>query len=300
MEQPYLESVDHCTVCGGGEWLPHLVAKDHTLSQELFPLTRCAQCGFCCTNPRPGPPHIGRYYDSPHYISHTNAARGLQNKLYQWARRRAIHGKHRLIARYRSNGKVLDVGCGTGEFLRHLKSRGYLTMGVEPNLGAREQAIAGHSLEVFPRLEDIPAAEQFQIATFWHVLEHLHDPRFALKQVYARMAKGGLLLIAVPDRESWDADHYQSTWAAYDVPRHLSHFRRQDLQRVLIEHGFELVSIRPMWFDAPYVAMLSERYRGSGPLGALLRGLFIGSISNLASLITWRPTSSTLYVAKKA
>lgn len=300
MEQPYLEPLAACPVCGTAAWRPFLAPKDHTVSALDFPLTTCGACGFCVTNPRPTRSDIGRFYESRDYISHTNTAVGLQDRWYQIVRRRAIRGKHRLIARYKPNGRVLDMGCGTGEFLGFLKSRGYLTTGVEPNIKAREQAIANHALEVFPSLEQTPALEQFQVITLWHVLEHVHDVRDTLKKLHARLAREGLLVIAVPDRDSWDAQHYGAHWAAYDVPRHLSHFRRADLHRLLAEQGFEQLATKPMWFDAPYVAMLSEKYKGAGPLMALVKGGLVGMASNLIAATTPRPTSSTLYIAQKA
>lgn len=156
-----------------------------------------------------------------------------------------------------------------------------------------------YALAVAPTLESIPPLAQFDLITMWHVLEHMPQPHDTLKQLFARAAPNALLIIAVPDRESWDAHHYGNDWAAYDVPRHLSHFRRQDIGRLLHEHGFTLKATLPMWFDAPYVSMLTERDRGEGNLSALMKGAFWGTLSNLVALTTPRPTSSSLYVARK-
>jgi 2-polyprenyl-3-methyl-5-hydroxy-6-metoxy-1,4-benzoquinol methylase len=295
----YTEPLETCPVCAGGAWLPFLSPKDQTVSGEVFHLTTCRTCGFCATNPRPSGAHIGRYYDSPGYISHSNSKAGFQDRLYQFVRRQAIRSKHRLIAHYKPNGQVLDLGCGTGEFLGYLKSQGYLTTGVEPGVAARERAIANYSLEVLPTLEQVPSLEQFKVITLWHVLEHVHDVRDTLKKLHARLSPKGLLVIAVPDRESWDAQHYEAGWAAYDVPRHLSHFRRDDIHRLLTEHGFRMLATKPMWFDAPYVSMLSEKYKGAGALGALMKGTLVGLASNAVAATTPRPTSSSLYVAEK-
>jgi SAM-dependent methyltransferase len=277
-----------------------MTATDHTVSQRAFALTQCTACGFCITNPRPAPQEIGTFYESTSYISHTNASTGLQNRLYQWARKRTIRTKHKLIAQHQPTGKLLDMGCGTGEFLAHMKAQGYQTSGIEPGLHPREQAIQHHALDVVPEIDVIPAAEQFQVITLWHVLEHVYDVKETLRKLHARMARGGLLVIAVPDRESWDATHYGSVWAAYDVPRHLSHFRRRDMHRFLTEQGFDPQPPRRMWLDALYVSMLSEKHKGAGGAFALIKGSLLGSLSNLVSATSDRPTSSSLYLAKKA
>ncbi len=269
------------------------------MSQEPFQLVSCPGCGAVFTTPRPDQNSIGAYYKSEDYISHTNSSRSFQDKLYQLVRKRALRTKHKLISSYRPNGRLLDVGCGTGHFLGYMKSKGYLATGMEPDPHARQQAVADHSLDVLPSLDLVPSNEQFQVVTMWHVLEHVPDIRRTFKKLYSLMSDGGYLFIAVPDHESWDAHHYGSDWAAYDVPRHLNHFRRKDLDRLFREHGFEQLATKPMWFDAFYIAMLSERYKGRGPMLALFKGLCFGLWSNLHAAFSDRPTSSTLYVAQK-
>lgn len=259
----------------------------------------CASCGLRFTNPRPASNEIGGYYQSEDYISHSNRSISVQDKLYQAARRWALGRKYRTINALQPHGKVLDVGCGTGEFLSHLMSRGYHVKGVEPNLQAREQAIANHAIPVVPALDLVPPQEQFQVVTLWHVLEHLPNLRSTFKRLFALLADGGLLVIAVPDRDCWDADHFGATWAAWDVPRHFTHFRRSDIEAFLREHGFELVETRRMWMDAPYIAMLSSSYQGSSRAVAMFKGIVIGIWSNVVSIATGRPTSSTMYTARK-
>lgn len=299
MEHTPLEALHTCPICGSATLAPSLSVADRSVSRETFQLSDCGTCGFRFTNPRPSQSEIGRYYQSGDYISHTNAATSRQDRIYQLARKWALGSKHRLIRRYQPNGRVLDVGCGTGEFLAHLKSRGYLVHGVEPSIAAREQAIANHALEVVPNLELVAHQERFKVVTLWHVLEHLPDPHTTLKNLFALLADRGLLVIAVPDRESWDAQHYGADWAAWDVPRHLSHFRQTDIKRLLREHGFELVGVRRMWMDAAYVSMLSEKHRGGGSLGALVKGILVGVWSNMVGALSGRPTSSSLYLAQK-
>ncbi|MBL8001980.1 MAG: class I SAM-dependent methyltransferase [Flavobacteriales bacterium] len=299
MEHTVLESITSCAICGASPLQPVLRARDHTVSQETFTIAECPDCKAWFTNPRPDQNSIGSYYRSNSYISHTNASATFQDKLYQVVRRRALEAKRKLISRYRPNGRLLDVGCGTGQFIGHMKAHGYLVTGVEPDTGARGQAIADQAAEVLPNLDQIPSAEQFHVVTMWHVLEHVPDLRRTLKKLYSVMADRGFLFIAVPDRESWDATHYGSDWAALDVPRHLNHLRRSDMNRLFQEHGFALKAVRPMWFDAPYISMLTEQHRGAGPITALLKGTLVGAWSNLLALASDRPTSSSLYIAQK-
>lgn len=295
-----MEKLNTCPLCGAQDLRPALKVIDHTVSRESFVLCTCGGCGYAITNPRPSPSEIAPYYISNEYISHSNRTSSLSDKIYHAVRRRTLRSKAALISQYISNGSVLDLGCGTGEFLGHLKSLGYTTQGVEPSPLARAQAENIHKLLVVPTLENLAPEARFNIITLWHVLEHVHDVRETLRLLHRFAAPGALLVIAVPDRESWDAKHYGPDWAGYDVPRHLSHFRRQDLGRFLKEVGFTLVGTRPMWYDAPYVSMLSEKYRGALPLAALLKGVVVGGLSNMVALFTSRPTSSTIFIAKKA
>lgn len=299
MEHEHLTTLAQCPICGNPGFSPLLQAKDYTASQESFILADCHHCGFRVTNPRPTLRAIGRYYESSAYISHTNSSKGAFDRIYQLARKRALQSKHNTIRKATSQGTLLDIGCGTGEFAAHMQKQGYRVQGVEPSPGARLQAEQNHRLRVFADLDQVPTHEQFKVVTMWHVLEHLHDPSKTMKQIHARMERAGHLFIAVPDRESWDAAHYQDLWAAYDVPRHLSHFRRTDMFRLLNQHGFRIKGARKMWMDAPYVSILSEKNKGTSSAVAFGKGILLGTWSNLVSALTSRPTSSTLYLAQK-
>ena len=294
------ETLERCPICGCDTLLPHSTVTDYTVSNLSFDLQTCSGCGFCVTNPRPSLDTIGPFYESDSYISHTNTSTGPLERTYQLIRKLALRSKHRRIARHHISGRVLDFGCGTGEFLAFMRRKGYSVQGVEPNSRARHQAMSNHAISPVSRLGLLPTTESFDVVTLWHVLEHMHDISSTLVDLRKRMADQGILVVAVPDRESWDCEHYGTRWAAYDAPRHLSHFRRVDIHRLLRTSGFEMLSTGPLWFDAPYVSMLSERYALTGLLWSFLKGFVLGAVSNLVAATTSRPTSSTLYFARKA
>jgi len=131
----------------------------------------------------------------------------------------------------------------------------------------------------------------------WHVLEHVHRLGSTLDKVRDVLQPDGLLLIAVPNFTSSDADHYREHWAAYDVPRHLYHFSPRGMSILLAQHQFAVKAHRPMPFDAFYVSMLSEKYAHGH--NRLPSAFFTGFRSWLRAGRDVQLGSSVLYVVKK-
>lgn len=273
---------------------PFLKTKDHSVTGEPFDLILNEEQDMLIT--RPAPPQLEKYYLSNSYISHTDASKSFIDRCYQVVKSFALRKKIRLLERYAGNDRsVLDIGAGTGDFLRMARRRGWRFEGVEPNPMARGLATE-KSLKLYRSLTELPDQE-FQIITLWHVLEHLPDLNVQIPAILDHLKEDGTLFIAVPNFRSWDARYYGSFWAAYDVPRHLWHFSRPAINRIFSHWGMQEVSCKPMWFDAFYVSMLSERYQGNA--FPFLRGIANGLRSNLKAL--WSGEySSQLYILRKA
>src|SRR3954466_7737884 len=112
-----MEKLENCLICGQSVFSHYKTCIDFTVSQQKFEISNCANCGFKFTNPRPARTEIGKFYKSENYISHTNSKRGLFNQIYQLIRNKAIQSKLNLCnITDTSTGKLLDIGCGTGEF----------------------------------------------------------------------------------------------------------------------------------------------------------------------------------------
>ena len=137
----------------------------------------------------------------------------------------------------------------------------------------------------------------YDVITMWHVLEHVHKLHEYIDKVNALLKSDGVLIIAVPNYQSLDADTYQAEWAAYDVPRHLYHFSANSMDTLLKKHDFELRGLRRMPFDAFYVSLLSEKYK-TGKL-RLVPAFFTGLRSWLQNLSRLDRGSSILYVIRK-
>jgi ubiquinone/menaquinone biosynthesis C-methylase UbiE len=293
------EILSACPVCNGDALTKYLECRDHTVSHDTFQLQQCSTCRFVFTNPRPGPDEIGKYYQSPDYISHTNSSRGIQNKLYQLARKFAIRGKLQLIDSLRVSTKtLLDYGCGTGEFLAAAQRESWQVKGLELDASAREQALRNHGLNVQDPKElwNIPGSS-IGVITLWHVLEHVHLLHETISEFHRISGPGGFLVIAVPNHTSHDAKAYGKYWAAYDVPRHLYHFSLPVMKRLMNQHQFDLYSVKGMFFDPFYISLLSEKYmRGwTNPFGAFYNGF----LTNLKGTNDVQQHSSLLYVFRK-
>ena len=299
MEQNPQVLIQSCPLCGTTDSRSALEALDYHLTKESFTLMVCTFCGFRFTSPRPNPSSIQRYYASETYLSHQSNSRTFLSLAYRLLRRISIRIKAAEIFKYAKTGSLLDIGCGTGEFLDYSASRGFRPVGVEPNISARNSAIARRSLTIVGRLEDANSGIPYRVITLWHVLEHLENLHDSIGQIHSMLAEGGHLFIAVPNRDSWDASYYGKYWAAWDVPRHCWHFRTQDVVKLLEAHNFEVIGTRRMWFDAYFIALLSERYRGKPTMVSWGLSILVGSLSNMISLLSGRPTSSSLYVARR-
>jgi SAM-dependent methyltransferase len=262
-----METLQACPACNHVTTLRETQSiKDYSISKEVFSLACCGECGLWYTNPRPDQAHIGPYYQSDVYVSHTGSdAPGLVNTLYRWVRQLTLGVKKRQVEQKNilEGRSILDVGCGTGEFAAHMGRSGWKVTGMEPDQATADRARRLHGISVNNEDWLNTTTDQFEVITMWHVLEHVHDLRPRAQRLHQLLLPGGLLVVAVPNPMSTDAHHYKQHWAAWDVPRHLYHFPPSMLRNFIESFGFESISTRPMVFDPMYVSMLREQYRSS-------------------------------------
>jgi 2-polyprenyl-3-methyl-5-hydroxy-6-metoxy-1,4-benzoquinol methylase len=295
-----MEIVSTCPVCGQTYFVPHLTAKDHTITNEEFQLVKCSACHLILTSPQPSEKNIGGYYISENYISHSGKSETLFDKIYLLARRYTLGWKYELIKKYiQQDSTLLDYGCGTGEFLQFIKGKNLNGVGVEPSKIARDKANQKLEGKVQESLQDIKE-NSVKIITLWHVLEHVHNLNETINHLKSLLTEDGYILIAVPNPNSHDSKKYKNKWAGYDVPRHLWHFTKESMSLLLKRNGLKIVSIEPMKLDSFYVSLLSEQYKHPNQ-SKLLTGInaFIeGLISNFSARKN-SEYSSLIYIVKK-
>lgn len=268
--------------------------KDHSVSKENFDLYLDPHYDLLKTIPFPEIDQLGKYYDSEDYISHTDGQRNLFEKVYQLVKKKTLNDKISWIKSKHNNVQnILDIGCGTGDFLFRAQKEGWKVYGFEPN----EKAKAISKSKKINLIDDLDSYKKqtFDVITMWHVLEHVPDLDKQIKQIKSLLKPDGLLIIAVPNFKSFDANFYKSDWAAYDVPRHLWHFSSNSIKRIFKNYQMQLIHIKPMYFDSFYVSLLSEKYK-TGKMNPI-RAFYVGLISNLKGKWT-KEYSSHVYFLK--
>ena len=292
-----MENLQSCPTCQAVDFKPFLDVKDLFLTGELFSLNQCNQCSLVFTNPRPPEKDASRYYQSEEYISHSNTNKGLVNQLYKLVRNYSLQRKVKLVKKYIPSGQALDIGCGTGHFLDQLSKNDFAVQGVEPGKEARQFARQQFNLSVESNLDNLLLkSERYQVISMWHVLEHVYSLDSYIARLKELLAHDGLLIVAVPNPESYDAKSYGEFWAAYDVPRHLYHFSQKSILHLFSKHQFDLIEIAPMKFDSYYISLLSEKYRSGS--NNYFSALFGGLQSNLYAKRNHNNYSSLIYLFK--
>ena len=293
------ETLSPCPACGTREWKNADQVKDYSITGEWFELKECPLCHLKTTFPRPKEAEIGRYYASEDYVSHSDTKSGLINRIYHFARQIMLKKKHKWVrlASGKDKGVLLEVGAGTGHFAHFMQTHGWQVTALEPDEQARKIAFEKLGLNIKP-LDELgrQVAGTYDVITLWHVLEHVHDLPGYMDHFRSILKPNGVLIIAVPNHTSGDANKYGTSWAAYDVPRHLWHFSPDSMERLMTKHGFKLSGKIPMPLDAFYVSMLSEKYKGNTVFGSIA-GMLSGLQTYLSAIRNVDKASSVIYVA---
>jgi 2-polyprenyl-3-methyl-5-hydroxy-6-metoxy-1,4-benzoquinol methylase len=259
------------------------------LNQRTFRLLRCLRCGRLVLDPRPTEAELTASYDASYYGEGESKFIGPVEAFVEHFRGVRARQAHRLIsssARAPSSPDasgtrpcVLDIGCGSGQFLARLASLGYDCHGTElsEETARRAAAIPGVRLHVGPMDEKTYPPQSFDLISIWHVLEHLPDADEVVRWCRQWIRPGGFLMIAVPNISSWQAGLFHGAWFHLDPPRHLLHFDPASLHGILCAAGFQMLPVRHLSWEQNLYGYLQSALNAFGFPRDQLYGLFKGS-----------------------
>jgi 2-polyprenyl-3-methyl-5-hydroxy-6-metoxy-1,4-benzoquinol methylase len=161
--------------------------------------------------------------------------------------------------------RLLDIGCGNGQYLELMRSLGWRVEGVELDPAAVRQARA-MELEVHQGCledQDYPA-NSFDAISLRHVIEHVHDPLDLLKECRRILKPGGRLVIITPNFESYGRQKFHSCWMALDPPRHLMLFGFQSLQNLAQKTGLQEIKLSSTPNMARFICLASRSIARQG------------------------------------
>ena len=273
---------------------------------ELYSIYACNNCSFVFQYPLSSEDAATEYYSSGDYdpFIEVKGARSFIQKIYARVKPWALNWKVCLISKYTPlSGTLLDVGAGTGAFLKTMTAKGWDAGGVEKDPKAAQFAQDELDLKIYTGdLADFPdPGHLFDTITFWHSLEHIHRLHENLKRASQLLKTTGFLFIALPNFHSLDAKIYRGKWVAWDAPRHLWHFSPKVLENFVVKFGFDLQRIIPMPLDPFYNSLLSEGTIDAGGkfFRYALRLPSVAAMSFIAGSVNPRLGSSVVYCFKK-
>jgi SAM-dependent methyltransferase len=236
-----------CDSCNSTE--TQLIFEGPDLGHQLpgiFRMVKCTTCGLIRQNPRLVWESLKTYYPED-YLSYAPLAREEKHWWQRLERRYGQWKRLRSIERFQKQGRLLEIGCGTGMFLEEvLRSDRWEAIGIEPSEKAAEYVRRMLEIPVyqttFAEVELEP--HSFDVIVLWNVLEHFYSPVKELARVSQLLKPNGLLVFSIPNLNSLNAKLFGYHWSGWDLPRHLYVFPHPQLDEILRKIGFTILDKR--------------------------------------------------------
>jgi len=239
------------------------------IENEEFTLVKCTSCGLVFLNPQPNREEMPKYYPADTYYAYQEMKKpdfreklktfimesGYKKDFKVW--RKVVFsllGQNLMtFVPSKPHGRILDVGCGNGAHLKWMKEHGWETYGLDINAQACKIA-EKNGIETFcGELEEANYPDNsFDVVTMNQVLEHVHSPCSCLKEAYRVLKDEGLLIVCVPNIDSYESKILKKYWPDLDVPRHLFHFNLETLKYLLERNTFYVEKIRSKNWGLPF------------------------------------------------
>jgi SAM-dependent methyltransferase len=275
-----------CTICGGDQW--RFVREGCDLYQpsceESFKLGRCLSCGQIMQNPLPTPEQLSKGY-SAEYAPYRPAWKQTGWPLWKILRDLTTWRRLRRLQRYGGGNKLLEVGCGAGDFLHAAHRAGWDVRAVEYSSALADalRIELGFDVRAGELTPGLWEQGSFDVVALWSVLEHLRKPLEALVTASSYLRAGGIVFIQIPTLHGVElGKEFGQYWALLDLPRHLSFFGRECLSELCDKAGMKLIVFKTPLLETAWCYFQSIRnyaYHSRRPMWRAARMAFLALIS---------------------
>ena len=218
------------------------IAPDY-VSGESFSIMECSECGNGMTDISTGISPEDAYYSDYYYGENNQKFNPLLESIIRWFRKQRANT---LISHFKQSGNILDIGCGRAHMLYAFKNSGWNCIGTELSNASSQFARNNYDIDV-QLTKDIDTLslpkESQDLVTMFHVFEHVENPANTLNQIHTVLKPNGILVIEVPNFDSWQSRWWNDKWHHLDPPRHLFHFSKKGLIKTLDQNGFSVVNL---------------------------------------------------------
>ena len=237
--------------------------KDKNIGiSKQFSLSKCKNCKAVFLNPQPTYKESEKFYPKEKYYSlykiktekdsiKTKIKLGLYRAYFSVQRsifKKILFSPIKFMIRgtlIKKNAKLLDIGCGSGQFLYEMKTSGLEVYGIEPGK-FDEEGNKEYNLNIKNGCTENAKynKEYFDIITLNHVLEHLSNPNETILEIKRILKKDGLFIIGVPNTNSLAFKIFGKNWYQLDIPRHFINYSDKNTRFLLERNGFKIIKIR--------------------------------------------------------
>ena len=249
------------------------------IDKNKYTLVRCIDCNFVYLNPRIEEKNISQFYNDDYQPFQKKIS--FLNIIYKIARKINFYFKYKIISKYNSKGKILDIGSGDNFFSNSIKSKGWQSFTYDKFYNSSTN------------IKDLSILKNknFDCITLWHSIEHMYDIDSIFKNINKLLSKDGYLYIACPNLEASEVNFLKNDWIAFDIPRHLYHFNFNSMKKFLNIYNFKIVEIKSLKFDCLFNVFMSKNIN-------ILKKIFIFFNSLIIQSFNVKKSSTIIYICK--
>jgi len=213
-----------CNICNSDSFEAYLRLKDKRVD-----IVKCKVCDTFRSMPYPKIDYTDKEMYCEHYIKNEPVFRMFADNVVN------------IIARHKKRGRLLDIGCSVGFMLESASKIGFDTEGLELNKKAVDIALSKKLNVKMIGIEKAGYADKsFDVVILNHILEHIFDPLEFIQKVSRVVKDDGLLIIGVPNHDSFVAHVMKGQWYGWGIPEHIWHFDRASLEYILSKSGLRI------------------------------------------------------------